>query len=67
MASTGAVLARSRVGIQQLVETTLTDVRLSANQQRREHVRVISFLDEIAVPARMNAARAILPPIGLMS
>ncbi len=34
--STGAVLSRSLIGIQNLVDTTLTDVRLSANQQRRE-------------------------------
>lgn len=53
--STGAVLARSLAGIQHVVQATLTDVRLSANQQRREHVRIISFLDEIAVSARMNA------------
>lgn len=53
--STGAVLARSLVGIQNLVETTLTDVRLSANQQRREREAITTFLEDIAVAARLDA------------
>jgi len=53
--STGAVLARSLIGIQNLVDTTLTDVRLSANHQRRERVAITALLDEIAVAARLDA------------
>jgi len=53
--STGAVLSRSLIGIQNLVDTTLTDVRLSANQQRRERVAITALLEEIAVAARLDA------------
>jgi signal transduction histidine kinase len=53
--STGAVLGRSLVSLRDLVDTTLADVRLTANQQRRERVAVTSFLSDIAIAGRLHA------------
>ena len=52
--STGAVLARSLIEIKNVVDRTLSDVRLSANVQRRERVALTTFLEEIAVAARLT-------------
>ena len=53
--STGAVLGRSLMGLRDYVDSTLSDVRMSAKIQRRERVPVASFLNEIAVSASLHA------------
>lgn len=53
--STGAVLGRSLTGLRDLVDNTLSEIRIAANQQRRERVAVTPFLNEIAVAGSLNA------------
>ena len=53
--STGAVLGRVLVELSYLVGSTLANVRVAANQQRRERVTIPSFLDEIAAAGRLLA------------
>ena len=50
--STGAVLGRSLMGLRDLVDSTLSEIRIAANQQRRERVSVTPFLSEIAIAGR---------------
>ena len=47
--STGAVLGRSLMSLRDLVDSTLSDIRIAANQQRRERVPVTSFLTDLAI------------------
>lgn len=53
--STGMVLGRSLVGLRDMIDRTLTEVRLGAGVQRRERVGVAEFVDEIAVLANLHA------------
>ena len=53
--STGAVLGRSLLSLRDLVDTTLSEIRISANQQRRERVSVTPFLTEIASTGALHA------------
>ena len=53
--STGAVLGRSLMGLRDLVDSTLSEIRIAANQQRRERVSVTSFLGDLAVAGRLHA------------
>ncbi|HEU4692853.1 MAG TPA: hypothetical protein VFS23_31040, partial [Vicinamibacterales bacterium] len=53
--STGAVLGRSLMNLRDLVDTTLSEIRIAANQQRRERVSVRPFLTEIANAGRLHA------------
>jgi signal transduction histidine kinase len=53
--NTGAVLGRSLVGLHALADRTLCDVRVAANQQRREQLAVVSFLNDIAVAGSLDA------------
>jgi signal transduction histidine kinase len=53
--STGAVLGRSLMGLRDLVDSTLSDIRLAAHHQRRERVLVTSFLNDVAVAAGLHA------------
>jgi signal transduction histidine kinase len=53
--STGAVLGRSLLGLRNLVDTALLEIRIAANQQRRERVPVTPFLTEIAEAGRLYA------------
>ncbi len=53
--STGAVLGRSLMGLRDLVDSTLVDIRIAAKQQRRERVQVRSFLNDIAGAGRLHA------------
>jgi signal transduction histidine kinase len=52
---TGGVLGRSLVGLRQLVDTTLSDIRTAASHQRPERVSLSSFLDDIGVGAQLQA------------
>jgi signal transduction histidine kinase len=54
--STGTVLGRSLLGLRDLVDSTLSEVRLAASQQRRERIQIQSFLSEIAVGGGLHAA-----------
>jgi len=59
--STGTVLGRSLMSLRDLVDNTLSDVRMAANIQRSERVPVAAFLSEIAVVANLHAEfRALL-------
>ncbi len=53
--NTGAVLGRSLMGLRDLVATSLADIRLSANQQRREPISASLFCQGIAAAAQLNA------------
>ena len=46
--STGAILGRSLMGLRDVIDRTLSEVRLASGKQRRERLPVITFLDEIA-------------------
>jgi signal transduction histidine kinase len=53
--STGAVLGRSLMALRDLVDSTLSDVRLAAKDHRRESVPLAAFLGDIAVAASLDA------------
>lgn len=53
--STGAVLGRSLMTLRDLVDNTLSDVRMAANVHRRERMQVAAFLGEIAAVANLQA------------
>jgi signal transduction histidine kinase len=53
--STGAVLGRSLMSLRDLVDTTLSEIRIAANQQRRERISVTPFLTEIAIAGALHA------------
>ena len=53
--STGAVLGRSLMSLRDVVDTTLSDIRMAGNHQRRERIPVTSFLDDIAVAGALHA------------
>jgi signal transduction histidine kinase len=53
--STGAVLGRSLMALGDVIDRTLSEVRLTAGTQRRERVAVVTFLDEIAATAVLHS------------
>jgi signal transduction histidine kinase len=53
--STGDVLGRSLVGIRDLVDRSLTEVRLIAGTARRERIAVADLLEDIEVSAVLSA------------
>jgi signal transduction histidine kinase len=53
--STGAVLGRSLMGLRDLVDSTLVEIRLAATQQRRVRVAVVPFLNDLAAAGRLHA------------
>ena len=53
--STGAVLGRSLMGLRDVVESTLSDIRIAANQQRRERLSITPFLKDIAIAGALHA------------
>jgi len=53
--STGTVLGRSLMNLRDLVDSTLSDIRMSANVARKERVPVAVFLDEIALAGNLHA------------
>src|SRR4029077_4520546 len=53
--STGTVLGRSLMSLRDLVDNTLSDVRMAANIQRSELFTVAAFLSEIAVLPTLHA------------
>jgi len=53
--STGAVLGRSLISLQETVDRTLSEVRLEAGKQRRARLPVIEFVDEIAATGMLHS------------
>jgi signal transduction histidine kinase len=53
--STGLVLGRTLMGLHDLVDSTMSDVRMAGNQQRRERVAVTSLLNDLTVAASLHA------------
>ena len=53
--STGTMLGRSLMNLRDLVDSTLSDVRMSANIARQERVPINRFLEEIALAANLHA------------
>ena len=54
--STGALLGRSLTGLRDLVDSTLSDIRMAASHHRRELIAIPAFvIDDIAVAARLQA------------
>ena len=53
--STGAVLGRSLMSLREVVDRTLSEVRLTAGKQRRERLSVVAFLDEIAATGMLHS------------
>jgi signal transduction histidine kinase len=51
--STAAVLERNLTSLRDLVDRTLSEVRLSAGKQRRERLAVTAFVDEIAAAGNL--------------
>ena len=43
------------MGLRDLVESTLSDIRIAANQQRRERVPITPFLEDLAAAGDLNA------------
>ena len=67
--ATGALLDRSLMGLRDLVDRTLVDVRLTAGlSERRERIVVADFIAEVQVAATIEAAgrdlEFIVAPIG---
>jgi signal transduction histidine kinase len=53
--STGAVLGRSLVSLRDLVNSTISDIKIAADQQRRDRVSVAAFFNDIADAACLHA------------
>ena len=53
--STGAVLGRSLMGLRDFVDSTLSDIRLTGDHQRRERISVTAFFNELAVAGGLHA------------
>lgn len=53
--STGQVLARSLLGLRNLIDRELAEVRLGAGMFQRESIAVCDLLEDLEVPATMEA------------
>jgi len=53
--STGAVLGRSLMSLRELIDRTLSEVRLAAGQQRRARLPVVAFIDEITAAGMLHS------------
>ena len=53
--STGAILGQSLMGLREVVDRTLSEVRLEAGAQRRARVPVAAFIDEIAASGMLHS------------
>jgi signal transduction histidine kinase len=52
---TGAVLGRSLMSLREVVDRTLSEVRLTSGKQRRERLSVVAFIDEIAATGMLHS------------
>jgi signal transduction histidine kinase len=53
--STGAILGGSLMTLREVVDRTLSEVRLEAGQQRRARLPVVAFIDDIAATAMLHS------------
>jgi signal transduction histidine kinase len=53
--STGAILGKSLMSLREVIDRTLAEVRLAADQQRRVRVPVVTFIDEIAASGMLHS------------
>jgi signal transduction histidine kinase len=53
--STGAVLGRSLMSLREVIDRTLSEVRLAAGNQRRVRMSVIAFINEIAATGLLHS------------
>jgi signal transduction histidine kinase len=53
--STGEVLGRSLMSLRDVIDRSLTDVRLSPGNQRRERLQIVTFIDEIAATGVLHS------------
>ena len=53
--STGAILGRSLMSLQGVIDRTLSEVRLEAGKQRRTRLPVVTFIDEIAATGALHS------------
>jgi signal transduction histidine kinase len=53
--STGAVLGRSLMGLRDLVDRSLAEVRLDAGVERNERISVAAFVEEVEIGALLQA------------
>lgn len=53
--STGTLLGRSLVGLRDLIDMSLAEVRLEAGVIRRERVSLATFMEEVSVAANLHA------------
>ena len=53
--STGAVLGRSLTSLRDIVDSTLSDIRLAADVERRERISLTAFLNDIAIAGSLEA------------
>jgi len=53
--STGAILGQSLMSLREVIDRTLSEVRLEAGKQRRTRVPVVTFIDEIAASGLLHS------------
>jgi signal transduction histidine kinase len=53
--STGAVLGRSLMSLREVIDRTLSEVRLAAGNQRRARLSVVAFIDELAATGVLHS------------
>ena len=53
--SAGMVLGRSLLGLRGMIDSTLSQIRLTAQRQWRERIRVSEFIDTVTVVANLHA------------
>ncbi len=52
---TGAILGRSLMTLREVVDRTLSEVRLNTGKQRRGRMSVVAFLDEVAATGMLHS------------
>ena len=53
--STGAILGQSLMTLREVIDRTLSEVRLEAGRQRRSRLSVVAFIDEVVASAMLHA------------
>jgi signal transduction histidine kinase len=53
--STGAILGRSLTTLREVIDRTLSEVRLEAGKQRRARLPVVAFIDEITATGMLHS------------
>jgi signal transduction histidine kinase len=53
--STGAALGQSLIGLSEIIDSTLAEVRLAAKTRRNNRVALVDFVDEVAIGAHLLA------------